>query len=146
MEMAEGRFVAPVDALFTLVDPNSTTVNAYATDAEREKITGGDAIFISEYRTTKIERLALTRTAETGNTDIPWPELASTYGGPIASDIDADGVLTGRRTLYEIVAEAPLVAPDQAMRGYLKIQAPPDSLFSIGINKLVSVLRREGKV
>lgn len=147
LDVSEGRYIAPNEALFTLVDPQSTTINAYATEEEREKIAGANAAtFTASFKPLKIESLSLARAADTGSTEIPWPELASIHGGPVPSDKGEDGVITTRRTLYEITAKASSPAPKQIERGYLKINAPRTSLFSIGINRLLATFRREGKV
>lgn len=146
-EITEGRYVAPRDALFTLVDPQSAAVSAYATEEEREKIsTAETALFFSEYRTLNMPQLTLTHIAETGSTDIPWPELASVYGGPIAADRNDNGELSGRRALYEIVAQSPDAVPHRTERGYLRVEAPASSLFFICFNKVMTLLRREGNV
>lgn len=145
--MQEGRYIAPNNPLFTVVDPAIIAVTAYATEEARERIEqDNDASFISEQRRTHIKGLKVRKIADTGSDRIVWPELASVYGGPIPSDRDEEGEIAGRRSLYEIEAEVQSPALPQAERGYLHIEGERRSLFINWMNRLGAVLRREGKV
>ncbi len=143
-EISEGRYVMPLDALFTLVDPQSTSVTAYATEDAREKISGsGTAIFLSEYRSTRVDGLIVESIADTGNMSVPWAELSSLHGGSIASEPDAEGGLVSRRALYEVTVKSSHPAPSQAQRGYLYVSSHPSSIFMSWIKGLISIIRHE---
>ncbi len=143
-EIMEGRYIIPTDALFTIVDPKTTSVTAYATEDVRERIQPkGDAVFVSEFRNTRIDDLTLGYIADTGSTAIQWTELASIHGGPIEADLDADGVITGRRALYEMTAQSNQPISSRVERGYLHVSTPSSSILFNWIKELLSFSRRE---
>ncbi len=140
----EGRYLSEADALLTLVNLKTTAISAYATEEEREKIDADSAaIFFSESRTKKLGGFSISAIGDTGSAALQWEELASVYGGPIAADRDKDGIITGRRSLYEITAKNNQPAPPFAERGYLLVSRQASSLLSSWINALISIIRSE---
>jgi len=143
-DVIEDRYIAPSEALFTVVNPETTTVSAYATENEREKIMKNrDAVFVSQFHNLRIEGLLIDQAADAGDTAIAWPELSSIYNGPIAADLGAEGVITSRRSIYEVNASAASPAPDRTERGYLYVSSPPSSILINFFKELVSFIRHE---
>lgn len=146
-EIVAGRFVGAGQVLMTVVDPRRVAVTAYATEDQRETIAAGaTAIFLSAGRDRRVDGLVLRQVAQTGATTMPWPELASPYGGPVAADRDAEGAVTTRRTFYEITADGTRAAPGQAVRGVLQVRRPAQSILSVWIKEIASLFRREAAI
>lgn len=143
-EIQTGRFIAVTEPLFTIIDPATSTITAYADENSRDKIaTGSTAEFISDDRYLSLKNLALGHVSATGDSALPWPELASLHGGPIAADDAGEGRIVPRRALYEVRAAASAPAPSQIERGFLKISSAPSSIFMSWIKGLASTVRRE---
>ncbi len=146
-EIKAGRFVMAGQPLFIVVDPRRVAVTAYATEEQREALAlQGQAEFLSAQRDQRIAGVTVTRTADTGTNEIAWRELASVHGGAVAADMGADGTVVARRTLYEIRAEGDMAAPEQAVRGQLRVSGPARSIFANWIKGMASLFRREAGV
>lgn len=150
-DIEEGRYVAPYQALLTVVGQDDWVVSGYADEGDQPRIESGATAFfypgnsLFERRTASVTVVALT-----GEARMIWPELSSQFGGPVPSDPDRDGgAAVARRALYEI--RAGLQDMDgrdnpQVLRGYLRIATVRKSILSIWINDLISVFQREVKI
>ena len=71
-EARAGRFIAITEPLFTLIDPASAEITAYADEDQRDKIiTGNDAEFISDDRYMSLPDLKIDRVSQTGDSALP---------------------------------------------------------------------------
>ena len=146
-DIQQGRYIGIQEQLFTIINPQGTTVTAYATEDAREKIQShSDAVFISDERDEEMRGLMIGRIADTGGDTVLWRELASVHGGPIPSDFDDMGAVKTRRTLYEVSATTDIQTLPVARRGYLKIETYRSSIFINIIKQLGALFRREGNV
>jgi putative peptide zinc metalloprotease protein len=148
-DIQKGRFVSEQEKLMTIVDHNHWVISAYADEDQQPRISSSaTAMFYPATTFGHTLSAQIIAVAQAGVTQIGWPELSSVYSGPVASDPDQEGMLVARRSLYEVKAtldEAKPINP-QVQRGYLKVITTQESLFSIWINNLVSMIRREAKL
>lgn len=146
-ELQTGRYIAMDESLFTLIDPAAAAITAYADEDSRDKITSGSAAeFLSDDHYLSLPDLSIDYVSQTGDSNLPWPELASLHGGPLAADDDGEGMAIPRRAVYEVRTSVPDIAPSQIQRGYLKVSSPPTSIFLNWIKNLGSTIRREASL
>ena len=146
-EAQPGRYIGVTEPLFTLIDPTATEITGYADEDIRDKITiGSHARFFSDDRYVEKENLVVGFISQAGGSNLAWPELASTNGGPVAVDMTGEGDTVPRRSLYEVRATLSASAPAQAERGYLRITTSPSSIFVSWIRGLGALVRQEGRL
>lgn len=150
-DLLPGRIIGVVEPLFTLIDPSNVRVSAYATEDIQSSITvGSRATFIPLWQFSGGHPARVTMLAETGEDALPWPELLSLHGGPIAADAGLEGEPATRRSQYEIRADLEAGAdqglPVRAQPGRLYVETERRSLLSRWINTLLSIVRQEAKL
>lgn len=143
-----GRFVSVRDLLFRIVDPSSMSVTGYGGETDIQHLkTGAPARFYSEGDARHVYTLRLGALDAANSANLPWPELASVYGGPIPAHADERGhVPVPLTTLYMahfVVMDPAEDLPGHVETGRVRVDLPPSSIFSSNINKLISMFRRE---
>ncbi|MBL8484394.1 MAG: HlyD family efflux transporter periplasmic adaptor subunit, partial [Rhodocyclaceae bacterium] len=155
-ELAPGTWLAAKEMLFAVADRSATVVDAYVSEADRERIApGAPARFVPEAvefgrhdcRIAEIDRVNVA--------DLEHPELASTYGGALATRPDARAgtpataaaqpALQPAQSIYRVrLADcAPALAPALRLRGTAQLEASGVSPLAGALRHALRVLARE---
>ncbi len=145
-DLQAGQWVSRDEPLVSVRSDEGVRVVGLATESEVHRIRqGAQARWISDTGLRPALSLLVTRIDDTAVSVLPFPELASDHGGPIATRKVADGLWRPQQALYRVEL-APLdaaSAPAQREPGVLRVEAPPRSLLVEGLRHVAAVLIKE---
>lgn len=147
-----GAWVNTTHLLAVLVDDSAPILSGYVSEGEHGRVaTGATGYFYPE--TTPFARypVKLDQLANTDSTDIFWPELASTYGGPLPADMSQGRYQApvSRYTLYParfVLEDNGTPLPPFTVRGVVRLEATPESLLNLLTKRTISVLMQESGI
>lgn len=149
-QFQEGSWLSSGVWLGTLIGTKGRWLEAFVDDVDVGRIQqGDDAYFIPENVSYDVLPARLISIEDIGLSYLSSaPELASVYGGPIASvkGKDANSVPRSENVLYRVflsVEGLPIKRANFVMRGKVVLEATPQSLASKVWTRVVSVLIRE---
>lgn len=145
-----GQWVARDTPLASVRADEGVRVIALATEADLPRLhAGAQGQWISDFGLRAPVALKITRIDEAAVSVLPYPELASDHGGPIAARALGQGQgadqLRPEKALYrvELTPLAATAAPSQREPGQLHVDAPSRSLLADGLRHLAAVLIKE---
>lgn len=141
-----GQWVARDTPLASVRADDGVRVIALATEADLPRLqAGAPGQWISDFGLRAPLALQVVRIDEAAVSVLPYPELASDHGGPIAARALGPGQLRPEQAMYrvELAPVAPTAAPSQREPGQLHVEAPPRSLLADGLRHLAAVLIKE---
>lgn len=127
-----GQWVSDNAPLLTLRSVQGLRVVGLVSAQDLHRIEEGTrATWISNLPGSPKLDLKLARLDQTAMQTLPWPELASDHGGPVAARRDAQKQLRPEGAWYqlELVSTSPEIAPTQQQAGQIMVQAQPESLI-----------------
>lgn len=142
--MDAGGWVGAREGLGMLVGGGSL-VAAYVSEADWSRIrTGGGGMFYGagvDWDPLPLEILAIDSQAVA---EIPYPELASPLGGPLAAHKDATGKYIPEHAVYRILCRvAAADSPGRFITGRVSLEAERRSLLQLVWNNFIGILVRE---
>ncbi len=144
-----GRWLGGSEPLARVVTPGRFDVQAYVGEDDIWRIApGAKATFVPD---DPVQPARQAKAVERGSAAIQFldqPMLASTYGGPLAVNEDANKRLKPRAAMYRVrllaaIDRAPTHSATQPVTGEVQIKAPGESLLSRWMRAIVRVYRRE---
>lgn len=145
--LAEGSWHPEGDWLATLTGTAAETVEAYVGERDRARLTVGDAgWFLPEDIGAPRRPLRIVAVAETATRDLgSVPELASPHGGPLAAHDTEQGPPVPEDALYRVLLApvSPGPAPARVLRGWVTLEAAPESPLGRLWSTAVAVIIRE---
>ncbi len=147
-ELAPGVWLPRKEPLYVIADTSRNRVDAYVSERELERIrVGSSALFVPDALDFGVYKCQV---AEIDRVNIPVidePFLASTYGGPIASRNDSQGVTIPDAPLFRIRMDgcSPAGVPLIKLKGVAHIEAEKSiTLIEIIRNAYAVVIREIG--
>lgn len=141
-----GQWVSREAPLVSVRSDEGVRVVGLATESDVHRIRqGAQARWISDRGLRPTLTLQVTRIDDAAVSVLPFPELASDHGGPIATRKVADGLWRPQQALYrvELAPVSAASAPAQREPGVLRVEAPPRSLLLEGLRHTAAVLIKE---
>lgn len=145
-DLQVGQWVARDLPLVSVRADDGVRVVGLATESEVHRIRqGAQARWISDTGMRAVLTLQVTRIDDAAVSVLPFPELASDHGGPIATRKLGDGLWRPQQALYriELAPVSATPAPAQREPGVLRVEAPPRSLLMEGLRHVAAVLIKE---
>lgn len=148
-ELRQGQWVAHSEPLVSLVTPGVWRVNALVAEEDLPRLApGAKAVFSPAGREGEKVAVRVVSLDETAVEVLPWPALASLYGGPVAVRLlDKEGVrLRPERALYRVVllpVEPVVGSPVWQLPGRVHVEGKPRSWMGEVGRRVAAVLVRE---
>lgn len=141
-----GDWMPPKARLFSVVNGDESTVEAYIAESDLQRIAPGDvAVFYAESDDRVKVELRVAEIARASTRVLREPYLASVHGGPIAVRATKDELIPDN-TIYRVtlnpVTATP--APGRVVRGGVIIQGRAESLVAQLWRAAYAILLREG--
>jgi len=131
-ELTPGLWLSRKEPLYVIADTSMNRVDGYVKERELERIrVGASARFIPDALEFGVYECTVAEIDRVNIATIDEPFLASTYGGPIASRNDANGVATPDSPVFRVRMDGcfPGESPMMKLRGVVHIEAEKRSKF-----------------
>lgn len=144
-----GRWLGGAEAIARVITPGQYDVQAYLDEDTIWRLRpGAEARFVPDDPSLPSRRAKLVERGSAALQSLDQPMLASTQGGPIAVNEDADKRLRPRAALYRTrfvaaIDRAPQRHILQPISGRIVIEAAPESLLSLAARRFARIFRRE---
>lgn len=145
-----GQWVSSNMLLGLLADNSSYIISGYVREQDVERLKEHkDGAFYAEFSPFIQYGVILTSVDQAVIHDLYWSELSSVHNGPIPSERDQQGRIRPlpRYTYYaakfDLAATSEKNFPDFVARGAIRLEAAPQSLSKMLINKAISFFVRE---
>lgn len=143
------RNISDTELLFRLVQKETqNNYIAYVEETNLARIERGDkATFTPAYSLSEAHPLTVTSIEQINNTDIEWPELSTTYGGPVTS-ISQNQQSKSTKSFYKITLTETTPSNDMPLiyRGHLKIHGKRSIPLIYYIKKFIALIIQESGV
>lgn len=140
------QWVSEHAPLLTIRSEHGSRVQALVPAEDLHRLeAGASATWISNLPGSPRLALKLTRIDQTAIPYLPWPELASEFGGPVAVRRAEQDQLRPENAWYQLTLQADLdqAAPSQQQAGLVLIQGKPQSLLTRYWRHAASIWVRE---
>ena len=141
-----GQWVSENSPLLTLRSQQGLRVVALVSADDVHRLQeGASATWISNLPGSPRLELRLQRIDQTALQQLPWPELASEYGGPVPARKQSNQSLRPEGAWYQLALEStqPHEAPTQQQAGQVLIEAKAESVLGRYLRYAVAVWVRE---
>ena len=141
-----GQWVSEHAPLMTLRSAQGLRVMALVPSENLHRLEEGTrATWVSNLPGSPSLELKLTRIDQTAIQQLPWPELASEYGGPVPVRKDAHQQLHPEGAWYqlELVSTSDQIAPTQQQAGQVLIEGTRESLLGRYLRHAAAIWIRE---
>ncbi len=131
-DLSPGAWVAAGEALLTLVDRQQWLVEGFLADGASDPVPGATALFHPEDPTLSAIPARLQTMDRINSQRLREPYLASLHGGDISVQVEADGTLTPRESIYRLLltpANPPPLSIDRIVRGTVVIDTTSEIPF-----------------
>lgn len=131
-ELTQGLWLSRNEPLYVIADTSKNRVDAYVKEQELERIrVGAAARFIPDVIEFGVYECQVAEIDRVNIATIDEPFLASTYGGPIVSRNDEQGVATPDAPVFRVRMDEciPSSVPMIKLRGVVRIEAEKRSKF-----------------
>jgi putative peptide zinc metalloprotease protein len=145
-DLEAGQWIPAKSRLASIIDPKTTTVEAYIEEGDLDRIRPGDtAQFFAEADSRNVVALNVVAVARASTRVLSDPYLASIYGGPITVRTPKQNELVPDQTYYRVtltpsVTTAP---PKQMIRGRVALHGDAVSIAQRTWRLLYAVFIRE---
>jgi putative peptide zinc metalloprotease protein len=140
------RSIGDTELLFRFVQKNEKkTFIAYIEETNLARISiGNKAVFTPAYRFLQPHYLTVSSIEQINNTDIEWPELSTTYGGPVTA-ISENQQNKSTKSFYKVTLTENKTSNGMPIiyRGYLKIHGKRSIPLVYYTKKLIALLIQE---
>jgi putative peptide zinc metalloprotease protein len=154
-DLHKGRYINEKQRIATLIRKESKAFAGYIDEQNRERLPpGSTGIFYPDISLLGLVKVKVSKIEENNTGTLAWPELATSYGGPLAIDTSSDNKtgnqsLVPRKSLYLVKVEPvpdennQIRMPENMVRGVIKLEAQKQSPLLMFLKRLVSVFIRE---
>lgn len=145
-DLAAGQWVGGGTPLVSLVGSGEPAGEAYLFEGDEERVrAGASCTFYPRNPDFAPIRGRITQVERVGSSTLPYPDLASVYGGTIPSKVSGSGALVTDRAVYRVFwqPDSGQRPPRGRFRGTLVAGASPESLLWRFVRTAVGVVIRE---
>ncbi len=142
--LAAERWVSGADPLFYLAGEAGVSVIGLANERSAMRLAEHNAaVFVSDDGAREAMHLRVVSVGTPGGEGLEAIYLASFNGGPVAASKDPAGRTKYEQAMLPVTFFATGTLPQQAHRGWIVVEAKPESLAHMALGRVVSVALRE---
>ena len=124
-----------------------TAARGYVHEEQHNRLAiGATGRFIPDDPSRRSSQVTISDIARLGSTTVDIKYLASTFGGPIATDRGSDGVIKARSGQHVVRFTLQDDNYDKALRGVIHMEGEPESILAAVWRRILKVLVREAGI